>query len=326
MKLSIIMPVFNAGKTLERTLLSLKGQLQSRVELIVVDDGSTDSTTEILSSFAREAGDAYHVIKQDNAGAASARNTALNYAKGDYLAFVDADDCLCADAISTILRETESGADVVGWDWQNENSGKTRRFYQPAYSSPSEALKCLMGGTMKWNLWLFAVKRSLVIKNGIRFLDGADMGEDMAFMLKCFACANDVRQIHEVLYCYNESNPSSISQQLNERRRGEVSRNLDSAEKFLMGTDLADICRQFLPHLKLFIKLPLLIGQSKDNYLLWYAWFSEANAFACKNDALPLRTRALQWLASKKMWNGVKFYNVLYNTAIKMKYNSHSGA
>lgn len=325
MRLSIIMPVFNAGKTLERTLLSLAGQLTSLVELVVVDDGSTDSTPDILSRFAGESGEAFHIFRQDNAGAASARNTALNYAKGEYLAFVDADDSLCAGAISTILRETESGADIIGWDWQNENSGKIRRFYQPAYSSPSEALKNLMGGTMKWNLWLYAVKRSLVLENGIRFLDGADMGEDMAFMLKCFSKAGTVKQIHEVLYEYNASNPASISQQLNERRRDEVSGNLDSAEKFLMETDHAELCRQFLPHLKLFIKLPLLIGQSKENYRLWYGWFSEANAFACKNNALPLRTRALQWLASQKMWNGVKFYNVLYNAAIRMKYNTQSG-
>ena len=320
MKLSLIMPVYNAAHTLARTLQSLSSQLCREVELVVVDDGSTDATPEILSRFAREYAGNCQLVRQNNAGAASARNTALEKAKGEYLTFIDADDRFMDKAVATVLRELVVGMDILGWDWISVNEGKARRFRQAAFSTPEEALKNLMGGTMKWNLWLFAVNRSLIMGNGIRFLDGADMGEDMAFMLKCFACANSVRQIHEVLYEYNASNPSSISQQLNERRRREVSLNLASAESFLIGTSYVELCRQYMPHLKLYIKLPLIIGMSIDDYKLWHKWFPESNVYACKNNDLPLRTRFLQWLASRKLWNCVKLYNILYQKVLCLKY------
>lgn len=319
MHLSIIMPVYNAQDTLERTLRSIVSQLSRDVELVIVDDGSTDSTPAILSRFAGENAGACQVIRQENAGAAAARNAALDYARGDFLTFIDADDLFLDQAVETVLRELP--ADILGWDWRSVDDGKSRRFRQASYSTPEEALRNLMGGTMKWNLWLFAVKRSLVRDNGIRFLDGADMGEDMAFMLKCFSCAGDVKQIHEVLYEYNASNPSSISQQMNERRREEVSRNLASAEAFFTGKEREGLFRRYLPHLKLYIKLPLLIGLSKEDYTVWYGWFPESHAYAMGNPALPFRTRLLQWLASKKLWALVKGYNLVYRRLIRMRFN-----
>ena len=318
MRLSIILPVFNAEKTLEKTLRSILKQLSSEVEVVVVDDGSTDSTPMILSRFASEHGDRFHVIRQENAGAAAARNTAIEQATGDYLAFVDADDRLIEGAVETILKETENEVDILGWDWQTDFGGNVRRFRQADYQDAEFAIKNLMGGTMKWNLWLFAVKRKLLEEKEIRFLPGADMGEDMGLMLRTFACATHVRQIHEVLYEYNASNPTSISLQLNEKRRKEVSRNLSLAESFLMSSPYAEVCKVFLPHLKLYIKLPLLIGKAKENYHLWYEWFPEANAFACKNEALPFHTRFLQWMASRRMWNLVLLYNDIYKTVTRL--------
>ena len=317
MRLSIIMPVYNAQDTLERTLRSIAGQLFRDVELVIVDDGSTDSTPAILSRFAGENAGACQVIRQENAGAAAARNAALDYARGDFLTFIDADDLFLDQAVETVLRELP--ADILGWDWKSVDDGKSRRFRQATYSTPEDARKNLMGGTMKWNLWLFAVKRSLVMDNGIRFLDGSDMGEDMAFMLKCFSCAGSVRQIHDVLYEYNASNPASISQQMNPRRREEVTRNLESAQAFFNENTYEGLFQQYLPHLKLYIKLPLLISLSQEDYQTWYDWFPEANSFAIKNKALPLWTRSLQWLASKRMWNCIKLFNRLYNVALRLK-------
>lgn len=302
-----------------KTLLSILLQLTPDVELMIVDDGSTDSTPEILARFASQNPDSIHVFRQANAGAAAARNTAIDHSNGDFLLFVDADDCLMPGAIDTVLRELSEEDDILGWDWQSAFDGKKRNFCQATYCSPTQALQNLMGGTMKWNLWLFAIKRQLVMKNGIRFLNGLDMGEDMAFMLKCFACTNRVRQIHAIMYEYNASSPSSISQQMSEQRRAEVSQNLASAESFLMKTQFADLCQQYLPHLKLYIKRPLLIGFSKENYQLWYQWFQEANTFAFNNKALPFWMRILQWLASKRMWNSIYLCNLLYREALRLK-------
>ena len=319
MRLSIIIPVFNAEITLERMFRSVSGQFSREVEVIVVDDGSTDSTPVILSRFVREMGDYLHVFKQKNAGAAAARNRAIEEATGEYLAFADSDDRFMEGAIETILKETERGVDIIGWDWKTVSESASRRFRQADYSDPEGALRNLMGGTMKWNLWLFSVNRKLVVDNNIRFLPGADMGEDMSFILRAFACATNVSQIHEVLYEYNASNPTSISRQLSLKRQAEVSRNLQVAEDCLMASSYKDLCTEYLPYLELYIKRPLLISFSKDDYRQWYNWFPEANSFAINNKNLPIWTRTLQWLASKRMWNSVKLYNLLYNKALHLQ-------
>ena len=318
--ISIIMPVFNGEGTLARTLQSVSSQLKQKVEIVIIDDGSTDATSEILTRFAARMGAFCQIIRQENAGAASARNRGIAAANGEYLVFLDADDQLSDLAISTIQERVSKGIDILGWDWTNMRNGRSSNYRQSDYSKPEDAIKNLMGGTMKWNLWLFAIKRQLVLDNSISFLEGSDMGEDMAFILKCFASAKTVEQIHESLYKYNITNPTSISQELNERRRGEVTRNLVSAVLYLQRTTFADICQEYLPHLKLYIKLPLLISTSERDYQTWYNWFPEANAYAMNNLALPLRTRLLQGLASKQMWRAVKFYNILYRQVVCLRY------
>ena len=312
MRLSVIMPVYNAERTLEQTLRSLFGQLDSHVDFIVVDDGSTDASPEILARFASEAGHCCRLIRQENAGAAAARNAAIDIAEGEYLVFLDADDRFETNSLEKILRLSESGADIIGWDWTDEADGKRRSMRQADFGTPEEALKNLMGGTMKWNLWLFAVKRTLVVDNGLHFIPGADMGEDMGFILKAFACAARVQQVHEFLYVYNATNPSSISAYLNDKRRKEVTENLYSATSFLFNSPSAQLAETYLPHLKLYIKLPLLIGFSKQDYQLWRQWMPEANPYAMANKALPFRTRLLQGMAARRFFVGVWCYNILY--------------
>lgn len=318
-RLSIIIPVFNAEATLESMLKSLSGQLTQQTEVVFIDDGSTDASPSLLDAFATQWRDKCKVIHQDNAGVAAARNHGIQLAKGDYLLFLDADDKIVENAIEIILGQCQTGADIIGWDWILETNGKRRFMRQPDFFTPKDALENLLGGTMKWNLWLFCVKRDFVEASGFECLSGADMGEDMGFMLKAFACAKQVIQIHQPLYCYNASNPASISLQLNERRRVEVTRNLDSVVSFLETTPYAEICNEYLPHLKLLIKRPLLIGFSLDNYRLWHQWMSEANPYATKNKELPSRVRILQGMAVKRLWIGVWLYNCCYRFLLRFK-------
>lgn len=310
MLFSIIIPVYNAEKTILRSLSAIRFRDSDSLEILIINDGSTDGTAAILEEYRTGCPYKVRVIYQENQGAASARNRALEVAEGDYLLFLDADDSFAPGALDRISELTPGGADIIGWDWKNEEApGKTREMRQADYSTPADALGNMMGGTMKWNLWLFAVKKDLVRKSGLRFLSGADMGEDMAFMLKAFARADTVCQVHESLYLYNASNPSSISNSLNARRRAEVERNLASAIQFLSGTRHAGLCESMVPQLKLYIKRPLLISDSVQDYKVWYEWFPEVNHLSASNRSLPLRIRILQRAASHKAWWLVRIYN-----------------
>ena len=88
-----IIPVYNSGAFIEETLDSVAGQTYKDIEIIVVDDGSTDGTKEIVSDYAGKAGIRLKLLANaKRKGAAGARNTAIDEASGDFIAFIDADD------------------------------------------------------------------------------------------------------------------------------------------------------------------------------------------------------------------------------------------
>ena len=325
MTVSIIIPVYNAARTLRESMDSIRRQRFRDIELIFVEDGSTDGSLEVLESFAAESDFPCHIVSQpQNQGVAAARNRGLAAANGDYLAFVDADDRIEPDALEQAIEAIDAQpepVDIVGWDWTLGFEKNGRLMRQADYDTPLQALKNLTGGTMRWNLWLFMVRRQLLTDHDIHFIDGANMGEDMMLMLKAFSCARNVIQLHESLYRYNAASPTSLSRQFSPERRAEISTNLAEAERSLMASPYADEMAAYIHHLKLFLKLPLLISVEREDYETWYSWFPEANRFAMKNQALPLRTRLLQGMAARRCWTGVRlYYRLVYRFVYGLVY------
>lgn len=307
------MPVYNAAATLRRSLDSVRNQTFADFELVIVDDCSTDATYGIVSEFATGSGVACRIVRMPvNSGVAAARNAGLNNAEGDYVAWIDADDVMGPDALEKAVAMVEkTDADIVGWDWTLALGKRGRPMRQADYHTPVEVLKAMMGGTMRWNLWLFLIRRRVLEDNGLRFTDGADMGEDMAFMLKAFACAQKVHQIHESLYSYSAPGAGSVSHEFTDRKIEEVTSNLQDAVEFLGRSACAAELGDYFQYLKLYVKLPLLISPDRRNYEVWYKWFPEADSYAFANKALPLRTRVLQAMAARRIWLGVKLYYFL---------------
>lgn len=101
---SVIIPVYNAAKYLDRCLESVIGQDYSNIEIVLVDDGSTDSSPEICAKWVRLYPDKIRAIRQSNMGASIARQTGINEAKGAYLTFVDSDDYVMSQYISELYR------------------------------------------------------------------------------------------------------------------------------------------------------------------------------------------------------------------------------
>lgn len=310
-KLSIITPVYNAAKTVEQSFQSIRCSRSEDVEIVFVDDGCTDGTGDLLASFIEMSPFRCKLIHQENKGVAAARNTGLDNADGEYIVFLDADDRLNDGALDCLLPLLETGADIIGWDWSLDNNGSIRPLRQSDFSTPSEAIANIMSGIMRWNLWLFSIKRKLIETNDLSFIPGADMGEDMQFVLKAFASATNVIQLHEVLYLYNTANPASISSVLSEKRRKEMSINLGEMESFFRKSQYSELFNRLYPQLLLYIKRPLLIGTSIANYRIWTSWFPETNSKAGSYRVLPFHTRLLQTLACHRMYILVWLYNII---------------
>src|SRR5580704_7721487 len=124
---SVVIPCFNAEATVADTIESALTQTWEDLEIIVIDDGSTDSSTNVLRSF----GNRIRANFGPNRGASAARNTGTTLATGAYIQYLDADDLLAPEAIERRLAAlNENGADVAYSDWQRFETGTdgSRRF------------------------------------------------------------------------------------------------------------------------------------------------------------------------------------------------------
>ena len=158
---SIIVPVFNAEPYLDRCITSVLNQSYRALELILVDDGSSDKSQLICEKYRRQ-DDRVILHHQENQGVSSARNTGLFLASGEYLTFADADDSLAPNALETAMRLFQQyDADMVtyGWNIVHENGSSTEQVFEKfeIQSNISSVLKNLLmhyssyGGGYPWN-------------------------------------------------------------------------------------------------------------------------------------------------------------------------------
>lgn len=319
---SVIIPVYNASATLRACLMSLSAQTYKNLELLLVDDCSTDDSLNILVTYAEQYADGDFSVQvlhhEQNRGVAAARNTALLHATGDYIYYVDADDSIESDTLECLMHEAKkNNMDIVGHEWYLTFRSKERYMRQPDYSTPVEALQKMMCGVMRWNLWLFLVRRSLYVENNIQFIEGMNMGEDMMVMMKLFICAERVSVIHRPFYHYEQTNVNSLTKTYSSDHIRQVTNNVYKVERSINASSYKESLSQFLPFLKLNIKLPLLITDDTIRYRQWVIWFPEANEYALRNKQLPFRTRVIQWMATKRYFFLLKLY---YRFVFKVVY------
>ena len=120
-KVSVVIPCYNSGKTIKKTISSLKNQTWDNIEIIVVNDGSDDPyTLEIISKLKN-----VKVIKKVNGGLSSARNTGINHSKGNYILFLDSDDWVDVNVVEKMMEKIKkSNRDFVFCDMKLEGEKK----------------------------------------------------------------------------------------------------------------------------------------------------------------------------------------------------------
>lgn len=319
---SIIVPVYNAEDTLHIAIDSILAQTYQNIELVIIDDCSKDNTLNKLYKYKDGEINNNFSIKiishETNKGVASARNTGLENASGEYIYYVDADDWIDDKTIEILIKEQQKNdSDIVGCNWYLSFNQNERRMNQPVFTSSLEAIQKMTNGTMRWNLWLFMGKRSLYEKYNIRFISGMNMGEDLMVMMRLFIHSNHVSFVNKALYHYGQSNNDSLTKTYSEKHRLEVAINLQKVEESINDSSFSHTIGDGINFLKLNIKLPLLISNKESDYKKWEEWFPEANPYVMKNIELPFRTRLLQWMAVKKQYWFLKMY---YNIVIRYIY------
>lgn len=198
---SVIIPMFNVEHVMDRCLNSIAAQKIERVEYLFIDDCSTDATIVKLFDWIEKqktSSVVYRLIRHhSNRGVAAARNTGLEHAQGKYIYYVDADDFIEPNTLQTLYRNAEEKKlDIVGCEWFLSFKQNERHMIQPDAASGEELFRKMAEGTMRWNLWLFLIRRALYEEHQIRFIPQMNMGEDMMVMLKLSLHANKVAICH----------------------------------------------------------------------------------------------------------------------------------
>ena len=316
-KVSVIVPMYNVAGVIGPCVRSLCAQSLKDIELIFVDDCSADGTVETLRGLLGAREDvSVKILRHDhNRGVAAARNTGVEAATGEFIAYVDADDSIEADALEKMYgRACADSADIVVCEWMMDFAGNSRRMHQPDVSTGEELFTKIAHGVLRWNLWLFLVRRSLYGAD-IRFIEGQNMGEDMMVMMKLGLRAGRVSVLHEPLYHYVQTNSNALTKNFL-RYKSQVSANAEELMRYVS----AEYGDRYLPQayqMRLTIKLPLLISDRVEDYEEWLAWFPESNARIDGNPDVSWRTRLLQRAAVKRRFVVLKLY---YRIVIKFVY------
>lgn len=194
---SIIMPVYNSESTLKRSIESFIVQSFPYWELVIVNDGSTDNSLEIIRSYASKE-KRIRVVNKSSGGVASARQVGMGHATGEYFIHADSDDWVEPEMLEEMVDKAKSeGADIVITDYfVNYSDGRQQLVTQGlASSNAKDVLYAIYNKKIFGSLWHKLIRRSICDKVNARFIEGIDYCEDVLFLTQILR-NSELRIVH----------------------------------------------------------------------------------------------------------------------------------
>ena len=236
---SIIVPVYNAEKTLRRCVDSILKQEYPDFELLLVDDGSRDGSGGICDGYARQ-DPRVRVIHKANAGVSAARNDALDQARGTFLQFVDSDDWLAPEATKLLVRcAQETGCDMVIADFYRVSGDRVSHkgeIDETGVLSREEFAAYMMENPADYYygvLWNKLFRREIVERHHLRMDVNVHWCEDFLFNLEYLRRARLIAACARPVYCYVKRPGSLVATQATPARTVEMKRTVFAAYKQL---------------------------------------------------------------------------------------------
>lgn len=227
--ISVIIPAYNAEKYMDRCLNSIVKQSYNNLQIIVVNDGSTDNTKKILEKFA-EADNRIVVINQKNGGVSQARNNGIYIAKGKYMCFVDSDDYIDINMIQKLydgIKKCElSVCGFVNYFDNEEKDGPSPFGNTNGLKTRNEYLKIMskyLYSVYFGALWNKLYLSEIIMKNNIRFDDKISFAEDFIFNIKYLEYVTKVSIVHNNLYYYYQEVKNSLTKVVDVQYRWQAS-------------------------------------------------------------------------------------------------------
>lgn len=220
-KISIIIPVYNVEKYIRQCLESVINQTYKNLEIIVVNDGTKDSSIKIVEEYLNDK--RIKIINQNNQGLSSARNKGLNEANGEYVFFLDSDDWLEKDAIENLEKGLEKEIEIISANFYSYDEIKKVRntnFLNLKYNQIENGKKLLLN-ELEIVVWNKLYNTSFLKKNNLFFLENI-IHEDEHFTYECYMSAKQIKYINKITYNYRINREGSI---MNEVEKNKERRN-----------------------------------------------------------------------------------------------------
>lgn len=244
---SVIVPVYNAAKTVERCVDSLYKSGGEDLQIILIEDSSKDNSWEVCQRLAQKYNTVTALHNEHNSGVSHARNRGLDAATGRYILFCDSDDYWEESYVATFRALVEAGHCFAICGYVNHDevaSGRTDIIgFEKAATIPLRAnLKDIQDATLLQQLWNKVFQRDIIQENGVRFDESISIGEDLRFILDYIRLGDvqEVTLIDKPLYHYMRDQAGSLMYRVGYESIEEPLKNMAALYR-LMGLEEADI-------------------------------------------------------------------------------------
>lgn len=303
--ISLVVPIYGVENHIKRCAESLLEQtMKEGVELIFINDATKDRSIEILkeviSLYPDYPGDIRIISHETNKGLPAARNTGLEAAKGEYVVHIDGDDFAEPRMLELLYKAvTENDADFAWSNYYITFGSKKRIIEQPFFSTPEDAVRGMLRGTMKYNVWNKICKLSLFRNHDIRFPEGNAMGEDLTMIMVALHARKCVF-VKDVLYNYVQ-NEGQMTAVYDDKKLASLRFNCDRLRQYIelyfpdsgLESENAALCQ--------LMKWPFLLDGKIESYRRWHEWFPESNRYIWQTKGINLRIKFIEWCAAKHL-------------------------
>jgi len=220
-EISIIIPVYNVERYIGTCIECILNQSFKDYEVILIDDGSIDQSSSICKKYA-SLDNRIIYYRKENGGQSAARNMGIELSIGDYIMFLDSDDCFAEDALEKASKKiTESGVDMLGFNFKEiDENGDIIKLHKPLYTIGQifSGVDFAIKHTLLTVVWGFIYKSSFLKSVGVKFIEGV-FCEDEDFITRIINAAPRVAYVDDDLYCYRIRQSSTVHTQDDKQKR-----------------------------------------------------------------------------------------------------------
>lgn len=321
-----IIPIYNASDYIVKSVRSLLEQSYRNIEYIFINDCSLDDSEIKLRRTIAEFPERYDNIKiitnEQNLGSATSRNIGLDTAQGEYVMFADSDDWISMDYVESMVRQIDSGSyDIVYCDYFESYNNHDNCINQAYGQDNIECIRAMLGRGMHGSTCNKIYRRSFLLASKQRFIDGADLFEDVSWNIRLFACTTQISYLSQAFYHYVQYNNNSIIKSMSstEKKRNRALQRIENVRvacDYLIALGFEEKLSKEMKEWKLMAKNDLIDDKDDSSLQSWINTFPEADAAIIKCNKITWNYKFLLLLLHYKLfW----IYNLQRSIMRKLK-------